>query len=198
MYTWKKLTHCEYAHYTSNTLWRFKTVWIRLLYHRARKVYSKSILFKNQIWLNDKLIAWNSYPKYINKLILNHIESYLNKAKQIMKQKWRKYRWVYFIKCTIKIFKRNFKKKVAIITRFNNAKVSMFCSNRNKIKFDPKSNVKVHWSWLSTTVYWQIWLLYNYMFKWTCYTCKKTFTSNLTSCSEFIYLVEIFKNSDLM
>ena len=43
-----KETHkSQYTHFISNTLWRFKTAWIRSLYHRAKKICSNNVLFKN-------------------------------------------------------------------------------------------------------------------------------------------------------
>lgn len=147
----KETDTVQYAHYTINTLWRFKVAWIQSLYHRARKICIKKVLFKNQIWINYKLTAvWSSYPKYINKLILNNIDSYLNKVKPNNETKVKKI-WISLlyvgekgeslIKSTIKIFQGNFEKKVVIITRFNDAKVSIFCSNKNKINFNQKLNV---------------------------------------------------------
>ena len=61
-----KETHTsQYTHFTRNTLWRFKTAWIRSLYHRAKKICSNNALFKNQVQIINKLMSWNGYPKYI-------------------------------------------------------------------------------------------------------------------------------------
>ena len=37
----------QYTHFTSITIWRFKTAWRRSLYHRAKKICSNNVLFKN-------------------------------------------------------------------------------------------------------------------------------------------------------
>ena len=77
---------------------------------------------------------------------MHNINSNLHKAKPTrkdeteIKKTWitSSYIWVKD-ESLIKKLRQNFKEKITIISRFNDAKV--FCSNKDKIKFEQKSNV---------------------------------------------------------
>ena len=97
-------------------------------------------------------MSWNGYPKYIRKSILHSINSSLNRTKitriedKDLKKIWITLPYIgvkdkRLIKSTVKKLCRNFKESVTIITRFNDTKISMFCSNKEKLKFEQKSNL---------------------------------------------------------
>ena len=88
-------------------------------------------------------MSWSGYPKYIRKSIFHSINSSLNRTKTTrIEDKDLKNIWITLpyigvkgeslIKSTVKKFRRNFKENVTIITRFNDTKISMFCSNKDK------------------------------------------------------------------
>ena len=77
-----RMTHIgQHTHSSSSTLWRFKTTWIRSLYHKSIKICSNKVLFNNQIQIIYKLMVLKVYPKYIRKSILYNTGSNLNKTK---------------------------------------------------------------------------------------------------------------------
>ena len=98
------------------------------------------------------------------------------------------------IKSTVKKLRRNFKENVTIITRFNDTKISMFCSNKDKLKFEQKSNS---------------------IYEFTCPGCQKKciclsirlnehakrddqpIRQHLTSCVDFNYIVQLFKMPEI-
>ena len=97
-------------------------------------------------------MSWNGYPKYIRKSILHSINSSLNRKKTIrIEDKDLKKIWIALlyigvkvqslIQSTVKKLRRNFKENVTMITRFNDTKISMLCSNKDKLKFEQKSNL---------------------------------------------------------
>ena len=65
------------------------------------------------------------------------------------------------IKSTVKKLRRNFKENVTIITRFNDTKISMFCSNKDKLKFEQKSNL---------------------IYEFTCPGCQKKYIGKTDRC----------------
>ena len=103
------------------------------------------------------------------------------------------------IKSTIKKLCRNFKENVTIITCFNDTKISMFCSNKDKLKFEQKANL---------------------IYEFTCPGCQKKYIGkidrclsirlnehasrddtpihqHLTSCMDFNYIVQLFKMPEI-
>ena len=86
-------------------------------------------------------MSWNGHPKYIRKYILHSVNSSLNRTKTTrIEEKDLKKIWITLslINSTVKKLRRNLKENVTIITRFNDTKISMFCSNKDKLKFEQK------------------------------------------------------------
>ena len=155
-------------------------------------------------------MSWNGYPKYIRKSILHNINSSLNRTKTtIIEDKDLKKIWITLpyigvkgeslIKSTVKKLRTNFKENVTIITRFNDTKMSMFCSNKDKLKFEQISNL---------------------IYEFTCPGCQKKYIGktdrclsirlnehatrddqpihqHLTSCMDFNYIVQLFKMPEI-
>ena len=159
-------------------------------------------------------MSWNGYPKYIRKSILHSINSSLNRTKTTrIEDKDLKKIWITLlyigvkdeslIESTVKKLSKfqisNFKENVTIITRFNDTKISMFCSNKDKLKFEQKSNL---------------------IDEFTCPGCQKTYIGKtdrclsirlnehttrddqpihqrLTSCMDFNYIVQLFKMPEI-
>ena len=107
-------------------------------------------------------MSWNGHPKYIRKSILHSINSEDKDLKKI---------WITLphigvkgeslIKSTVKKLRRNFKENVTIITRFHDTKISMFCSNKDKLKFEQKSNL---------------------IYEFTCRGCQKKYIGKTDRC----------------
>ena len=61
----------QYVHITSYTLWRWKTLWIRSLVIRAKKICSANY-FNIEIQLIKRSAAWNGYPRNVVNGIIKH------------------------------------------------------------------------------------------------------------------------------
>ena len=155
-------------------------------------------------------MSLSGYPKYIRKSIFHSINSSLNRTKTLrIEDKGLKKIWITLpyigvkgeslIKSTVKKFRRNFKENVTIITRFNDTKISMFCSNKYKLKFEQKSNL---------------------IYEFNCPGCQKKYIGktdrclsislnehatrddqaihqHLTSCVDFNYIVQLFEMPEI-
>ena len=103
------------------------------------------------------------------------------------------------IKSAVKKLRRNFKENVTIITRFNDTKVSMFCSNKEKLKFEQKSILIYEFTcpgcpkkYIGKTDRWLSIRLNEHA------TCDdQPIHQHLTSCMDFNYIVQLFRMPEI-
>ena len=55
----------QYAHFESQTPWRFRINWINALFNRATKICSTKAILDRQILKIKSFISWNGYPAFV-------------------------------------------------------------------------------------------------------------------------------------
>ena len=72
---YRKDSHTEqYVHISSSEPWRRKTAWIKALYERTSKICSTTELFKQQLSVIHKFMAWNGYPRHVRRNIIRNFD----------------------------------------------------------------------------------------------------------------------------
>ena len=149
-----KDTHTgQYISFHSQALWRLKTAWIKVLFHRANKVCGGKQAFQQQIDHIKTLMSWNAYPKYVRNSMINRLKSSVNRNDNINNNNKddRKFIWInlshlrkkgeQLTNSLIIKLKRSFKENVKFKMVYKTNKLSMFCNAKDSISVEQKSNV---------------------------------------------------------
>ena len=140
----------NYVDYNSFVPWSYRTSWIRSLIYRAKNICSTNTLLSAQLEMIDQFMAWNNFPIHVRKSLKNKFLKVNPKNKSRSNSKIEKVLWLripYFgpkSDFLVKKLKQKLKKhlnefELRVIYKCN--KISMFCSNKDKIKPLNKANV---------------------------------------------------------
>ena len=145
-----KDTHTgQYTHFTSFTPWRFKIAWVQSLYHRARKICSNDNLFTEQLLNIRKFMSWNGFPKHISKSLLNKLNKTPDRTSSIadtdiptiwLTLPYAGLKGETLVKSCVRKIHR-YLKQAKIVVRYNNKKLSFFCSTKDNIPIEQRSEV---------------------------------------------------------
>ena len=145
-----KDTHTgEYTSFHGQTPRRFKTAWIKALFHRANKICSSKQAFRQQIDYIKILMSWNLYPKYVRNSVISRLKSQndnINSNKDYRKVIWINVPYLgkkgeQRTKCFTRKLKRSFEENIKFKTVYKANKLSMFCNTKDVISAEQKSNV---------------------------------------------------------
>ncbi len=146
-----KPTHTgQYANFTSQSPWRFKTAWVKALYHRASKICSETSKFNNQISKIKLFLSWNGYPSYVTRSLLKRFKSPRpnesansngDRVEIFIKVPYAGIKGEHLLRSCIQKLCRYTKKNVRFVTLFQTKKSSMFCPTKDKIPANQKANV---------------------------------------------------------
>lgn len=67
--------HTEQIHFTSQSPWKLKTVWVKALYHRANKICSCKRSFLKQVDQMETFKPWIGYLSYISNSIIKLLKT---------------------------------------------------------------------------------------------------------------------------
>ena len=139
----------QYCDFFSQTPWKLKISWIKVLHDRATKICSSNKLLNDQINQIRRFMSWNSYPKYVRKSIIKCLQqkkTAVQKDDESVTKIWIRLPYLgnkgeELVKTCIRKLKRCFKTNVIFVTLYDTTKCAMFCSVKDKIPTHQKSNV---------------------------------------------------------
>ena len=142
----------QYSDFDSFVPWRYKTSWAYALFVRAMKLCSSDALKSGQISRIKKMLSWNGFPKSVrNKLISKYKSDYESNANNSIENNdiERIYMKIPYLgaegdKLVNKLkkkLKHNVSRKLNIRIIYTTSKLIDFCSVKDKIPDQQKSNV---------------------------------------------------------
>ena len=144
-----KTTHTgQYCDFFSHTPWKLKIYWIKAIYDRVTKICSSNKLLDDQINQIRTFMSSNSYPKYVRNSIIKRLQqkkSTIQKNDENLIKIWIRLAYIgnkgkELIKTCILKLKRCFKTHAKFSTLYDAKKCVMFCSVKDKILTNQKSN----------------------------------------------------------
>jgi hypothetical protein len=151
---YKETNTGQYTHFSSFTPWRLKISWVNALYTRAKKICSEEQFFVRQLSRIRKVLSWNGYPKYISDKIIrnlidkeNNINVNTNEPENVnvneifVQLPYCGIKGERLVSSCIKRISRELSSKVKFKIIFKNKKVMDFCSAKDHIPFEQKTNV---------------------------------------------------------
>ena len=138
----------QYIHYSSFTPWHYKVSWIRSLFSRCKSICSTDNILDSQIIYISKLMAWNGFPLHVRKFLCNKFLKKTTKTNRTSEEKPTLWLNLPYLGKNGQFLINNLEKKLRkclsdfkfkIVLKTN--KISMFCSNKDKIEKIKKANV---------------------------------------------------------
>ena len=138
----------QYINFNSFTPWHYKVSWVRSLLYRCKNICSTDFLIKKQVKFICRLMAWNDFPLHVRKSLCNKFLKDTNTMNRTIKEKPTLWLNVSFLgkngQFLIKRLEKKLRKslgdfKFKVVLKTN--KLSMFCSNKDRLPQNEKANV---------------------------------------------------------
>ena len=149
-----KNTHtAQYTNFSSYMPWSLRTAWVKSLFHRALTICSTKVLFNEQIGNIRRFMSWNGFPRYVRNSLINRLlkRNDKNNRKQVEQIDQRPDIWFnipyagskgeFLVKSLVRKMRRFLKKDVGIVVRYRNKNLGIYCSTKDKIPSDQRSNI---------------------------------------------------------
>ena len=133
--------------------WSLRTAWVKSLFHRALTICSTKELFNEQIGNIRRFMSWNGFPRYVRNSLINRLlkRNDKNNRKQVEQIDQRPDIWFnipyagskgeFLVKSLVRKMRRFLKKDVGIVVRYRNKNLGIYCSTKDKIPSDQRSNI---------------------------------------------------------
>ena len=138
----------QYVNFNSFTPWHYKVSWVRSLLYRCKNICSNDFLLKKQVKFICRLMAWNDFPLHVRKSLCNKFLKETNKMNRTLEEKPTLWLNVPFLgkngQFLVKRLEKKLRKslsdfKFKVVLKTN--KMSMFCSNKDRLSQKEKANV---------------------------------------------------------
>ena len=138
----------QYIHFNSFTPWHYKVSWVRSLFFRCKSICSTDTLLKSQVRFISSLMAWNGFPLHVRKSLCNRFLKETTKSDRTSEEKPTLWLNIPYLGKNGQNLINNLEKKLSkclsdfklrVVLKTN--KISMFCSNKDKIEKIKKANV---------------------------------------------------------
>ena len=151
----------QYCHFNSYTPWNYKISWARALFNRAKRICSTPALFRSQKARIFNILSWNGFPAYLRKKVIRSFveSSERNKSSEAeesssnvddeivslsLKIPYMGAAGEKLVKTLKRKIQQNLSKKISIRIFYTTNKLAKFCSVKDKIPDEQKSNVIYH------------------------------------------------------
>ena len=148
-----KNTHtAQYTNFSSYIPWSLRTAWVKSLFHRALTICSTKELLNEQIGNIKRFMSWNGFPRYVRNSLINRLNrNSKNNRKQTQINNEESAIWLripyaghkgeFLVKGLLRKVRRFLKKDVRMVIRYRNKNLGLYCSTKDKIPSDQRSNV---------------------------------------------------------
>ena len=87
----------QYIDFKSQTPWKLKTAWAKVLYHRANKISSTKRSFLKQVDKIKTFMSWNGYPFHVRNSVIKRLKSNQQRNETNTEKDEQKIIWLQFL-----------------------------------------------------------------------------------------------------